>query len=111
MLFMSELRSKSVNRVPIRLTQERWSHIVTRHPELKKYQSRLLETISNPDFAAKGLHGELKAAKLYRDFQMGPRYLVVMYREDTSADGFIITARISSDVGNTIRRGIIWQKK
>jgi hypothetical protein len=102
---------KSVNRVPIRLTEERWSHIVSRHPELERHRNRLFETISNPDFVAKGFHGELKAAKLYVDFPMGPRYLIVMYREISPDDGVIITARISSDVGNTIRSGIVWQRK
>jgi hypothetical protein len=108
---MTEFTHKSVNHVPIRLTPERWSHIVTRHPELENHRDRLLETITNPDFVAKGLHGELKAAKLYGDFPMGARYMVVMYREVTHNDGFIITARITSDVGNTIRRGILWQRK
>ena len=103
--------SNSVNGVRIQLTPERWSHIVARHPEIEPYQSRILETISNPDFIAKGDHGEFKAVKLYSDFPMGARYLIVLYREVEADDGFIITARISSDVGNVLRGGIIWQKK
>ncbi len=108
---LSDVTTYSVNRVPLRLTAERWSHIAARHPEIEPYKSRLLEAVSNPDFVSRGLHGELKAAKLYGDFPMGPRYLIVMYREVKPDDGFIITARISSDVGNVIRGGVVWQKK
>ena len=108
---MSELPPKSVNHVPIRLTRERWSYIATRHPELANHRSRLLETISNPDFVAEGPHGELRTAKLYGDFPTGPRYLTVMCREIAPNDGFIFTARMSSDVGNTTRTGIVWQRK
>ena len=103
--------SNSIDGVHIRLTPERWSHIIARHPEIEPYRSRILETISNPDFVAKGDHGEFKAVKLFSDFPMGARYLIVMYREVRADDGFIIAPRISSDMGNLLRGGIIWQKK
>lgn len=38
----------SKNRVPIRLTQERWHHISTGHPEIAGYYYEILETIENP---------------------------------------------------------------
>lgn len=108
---MSDSAPRSVNSVPIRLTAERWAHIVRRHPEIEHYHDRVIETLTNPDFVAKGLHGELKAARLYADLPIGPRFIIVVYTEARSDDGFIITARISSDVGNVIRGGIVWQKK
>lgn len=108
---MSGLAPESVNGVPIRLTGERWAHIIRRHPEMKNYQRHVVETVTNPDFVAKGIRGELKASRLYADLPMGPRYLIVVYREVGPDDGFIITARISSDVGNVIRGGIAWQRK
>jgi hypothetical protein len=73
------------------LTGERWKHIVTRHPELGSHRNHVLETVKDPDFIAKGLHGELKAVKLLIDLPMGARYLIVIYREVTPEDGFIIT--------------------
>jgi len=82
---------RSVNRVQVRLNEERWHRIVTRHPELEPYRDHLLETVKDPDFIAKGLHGELKAARLYIDIPMGPRYLVVVYREVNARVGLIIT--------------------
>ena len=108
---MSSAVPRSVNGVPIRLTSERWTHILRRHPEVQTYQDRITETVTDPDFVAKGLHGELKAAKLYADLPAGPKYFIVVYREVKPDDGFIITARISSDVGNVIRGGILWQRK
>jgi hypothetical protein len=35
----------SINDVPIRLTDERWQHIIGQHPELVEQQEKLLETI------------------------------------------------------------------
>ena len=39
----------SRNGVPIRVTDERWQHIVTRHPEMADQHVRVLETIVEPD--------------------------------------------------------------
>ncbi|HSU49383.1 MAG TPA: hypothetical protein VLJ41_02290 [Segetibacter sp.] len=38
----------SKNTVPIRLTEERWYHISTGHPEVAAYYFEILETIENP---------------------------------------------------------------
>ena len=40
----------SKNRVPIRLSSERWGHIERRHPEMNKQKDMILETVSDPDF-------------------------------------------------------------
>jgi len=102
---------RSVNGVLIRLTQERWRHILVRHPETEPYRDRVLDAVKDPDFVAKGLHGELKAAKLFIDLPMGRRYLVVVYREVGARDGFIITARLGSGVSNLIKGGVVWRRK
>jgi hypothetical protein len=78
----------SVKRVPIRLTDERWSHIVNAHDDLAGYYDDCLETIESPDFIFRGLRGSLKAAKAYGR----NRYLVVIYRELNASDGFVVTA-------------------
>ena len=46
----------SRNGVPIRLTDERWQHIVTRHPEMADQRERVLETIVEPDTIQSVLH-------------------------------------------------------
>jgi hypothetical protein len=33
------------------------------------------------------------------------------YREISLEDGFIITARVGADVGNVIKRGVVWRRK
>lgn len=44
----------SKNKVPVRLSSERWEHIERRHPEMRNQKERILETISNPDFIQQG---------------------------------------------------------
>ncbi len=78
----------SVNAVPIRLTYERWFHIIENHDDLASYYYEVLDTIEKPAFIFRGNKGTLKATK-----NMGKkRWLTVIYRETTKNDGFIITA-------------------
>lgn len=78
----------SVNGVPIRLTYERWYHIIENHDDLASYFYEVLETVENPEFVLRGNKGTLKAAK-----NMGKdNWLVVVYREISKTDGFVITA-------------------
>ena len=80
--------ARSVNGVPIRLTYERWYHIVESHDELVGCFHDVLETVERPDLVVRGNRGALKAA---RNLGRG-RWLVVAYRGLTRRDGFVITA-------------------
>lgn len=78
----------SINGVPIRLTYERWYHIIENHDELASYFYEVLDTIEKPEFVVHGNKGSLKASK-----SMGKRkWLVVIYKERSKRDGFVITA-------------------
>jgi len=78
----------SVNDVPIRLTYERWFHITENHDDLASYYFEVLETVENPELIVRGNKGSSKAVK-----SMGKNnWLVVVYREISKRDGFIITA-------------------
>jgi hypothetical protein len=78
----------SVNGVPIRLSYERWYHIIENHDELASYFHEVLDTIEKPEFVVRGNKGSMKATK-----SMGRRkWLVVIYRELSKRDGFVITA-------------------
>lgn len=46
--------ARSINGVAVRLTDERWEHVVTQHPEMNGQRERLLETIANPDLIQEG---------------------------------------------------------
>ena len=38
----------SHNDVPVRLTEERWEHIVYRHPEMETQREQIVETLAEP---------------------------------------------------------------
>jgi len=95
----------SKNGVPIRLSSERWLHIVENHDDLAGYQERILETVSDPDAIARGKSGELLALK-----KMGDRTLVVVYKELARDDGFVVTAFFTSQPERIQRRGVVWRK-
>lgn len=93
----------SVNDVPIRLTAERWFHIVENHDEVAGYYDAVLETVADPDAVTPGYRGALVAVRSYGR----RRYLCVIYREVTPDDGFIITAYFSQKVD---RKKAIWKR-
>ena len=53
----------SVKNIPIRLTYERWYHIIENHDDLASYFHEVLDTVENPEFIMQGNQGTLKAAK------------------------------------------------
>jgi len=53
----------SKNKVLIRLTDERWFHIVENHDELAGRISEVLDTVAEPDIIVKGIKNELLSAK------------------------------------------------
>lgn len=93
----------SVNDIPIRLTSERWFHIVENHDDLAGYYDDVMRVIEDPDLVIAGYRGSLMAVRGYgRD-----RYLLVVYRELSSSDGFVITAYFTSTID---RRKAIWKR-
>ena len=99
----------SRNGVPIRLTEERWQHIVRRHPEMDDQRERVLETLVEPDMIQQGDFGELLAVRFYPETPLTSKFLVVAYREVSSEDGFILTAYLTRRP--SVRRETIWKKR
>jgi hypothetical protein len=93
----------SIRGVPVRLTDERWTHITEEHCELAGLRLEVLETVAKPDRVLSGGEGELLAV---RELFPG-KYLVVVYRELVD-DGFIITAFLTSKIKALQRRKQIW---
>lgn len=92
----------TINDVPIRLPYERWYHIVENHDDLASYYYEVLEAVEKPDFVARGNKGTLKAVK-----NTGKNtWLVVIYREKSKTDGFIITAYF---LDKKPKGEVIWQ--
>ncbi len=93
----------SVTGVPIRLTEERWSHIVMTHDYMSEYHEDVLRTIDQPDLILRGSYGSLTAVRGYGQ----NRYLAVVYRELSDDDGFVVTAYF---VRRIDRRKIVWRR-
>jgi len=93
----------SAKHVPIRLTAERWLHIVENHDDLAGHYDDVLETIEDPDFVMRGYRNSLIAARGYGR----RRHLMVVYRELSAHDGFVITAYFASEVD---RKKAIWKR-
>lgn len=99
---MEVLRSK--NNVPIRLTVERWIHITEEHSEMAGYYFEVLETVEEPEAIYEGKAGECIAV---REIEKG-KYIVVVYRESSKEDGFMITAFLTRRRRQLERRRKIW---
>ena len=84
----------SINKIPIRLTQERWFHITEGHSELAGHYYTVLECIGFPDVIYKGSIDELIAVKELDN----RKYIVVVYKEINDHDGFIITAFLTGRI-------------
>ncbi|CEP78051.1 MAG TPA: PBECR2 nuclease fold domain-containing protein [Defluviitoga tunisiensis] len=96
----------SKNRVPIRLTDERWVHITEEHSEMAGYYFEILETIENPEVIYKGREGEFIAVKEIEK----SKYIVVIYKETSKEDGFVITSFLTKRKKQLERRPKIWEK-
>ncbi|MDP1710077.1 MAG: hypothetical protein Q8L28_00450 [bacterium] len=99
--------AKSRNGVLIRLTDERWKHIIFYHKEFVLGDFKIiLGIITSPDVIFLGTKGEFLAAKKYSK----KKWIVVIYKE-SNKDGFVITSYFVTDIEWLFRKQIIWTKK
>jgi hypothetical protein len=96
----------SRNGVPVRLTEERWFHIVETHDEMAGHYDEVISAIEVPDYIIQGYRDALVALK-----SIGrKKFIVVVYKEVGKKDGFVITAFLTSKV-RIEKEVILWQKK
>jgi hypothetical protein len=96
--------ANSINGVPIRLTDERWLHIVENKPYMYAYDDAILKAIEAPTVVLRGYAGSLIAVlALARD-----RFLHVVYKEVRHDDGFVITAYVAQKYN---RDAILWPRR
>jgi hypothetical protein len=98
--------AKSKNDVPIRLTEERWFHITEEHSEMAGYYFEVLETVEDPETIYQGTMGEYVAV---RPIEKG-QYIVVVYKELSKQDGFVITAFLTRRRRQLEKRRKIWER-
>src|SRR4029079_11616412 len=95
--------TQSIDGFPIRLTVERWFHIVENHDDVAGYYDEVLDTVASPEIVLPGYGGSRIAVRGH-----GPhRYLCVVYRQTSATDGFIITAYFSRKLD---RRKALWKR-
>ena len=96
----------SIHSVQIRLTSERWLHIVENHDDLAGRFYDALEVVAEPNYVLEGKSGEFLAVKKDRPFSF-----IVVYRE-LSRDGFVITAFQTTKSHQLLKtRKIVWRKQ
>ncbi len=88
------------------MPDERWFHITEEHSEMAGYYFEVLETIEEPEAIYKGKTGELLAV---RSIEEG-KYIVVVYRELSKEDGFVITAFLTKQKNKLEKRRKIWKQ-
>ena len=94
----------SVNGVPIRLTDERWEHILDSHPEMASLRETVLDAVENPDYILASRRRALAAVIV-----LGRRaFLHVFYVEKGRHDGFVLSARVAETMD---KAKIIWRKE
>jgi hypothetical protein len=94
----------SRNGVPIRLTDERWAHIMEEHGELAGLHTEVLRVVGDPERILEGGAEELLAVG---SIEPG-KWLVVVYREISTDDGFVITAFLTRRFRSLERRRQLW---
>lgn len=98
----------SKNSVSIRLTDERWQHITVGHPEVADYYFEILETIEKPEIIYEGRSSELIAIKEFQ--KISPKFVVVIYKELSGNDGFVITAFVSKRKQEFNKKKVVWKQ-
>lgn len=97
-----------VNDIPIRLTDERWRHIVENHNDMAGYYYEVLETVENPRWIFEEDEDDVWAVKLMTD----RKALLVIYKESKEQnDSFIITAFLTTKLNKLLKRKILWQQQ
>ena len=76
------------------------------HPALENKQAQILSTVKNPEYIFKGKGEELLAV-----FALSKRsYIVVVYKELSKEDGFVITAFLTRQRKQLEKRRNIWKR-
>lgn len=97
---------KSKNLVPIRITDERWTHVTENHPEVSDFFEYIIECIEDPDYIIRSKKDENTLIALR---QFHNKFICVVYKEITPEDGFVVTAYFSKKI-NLNKENVIWQK-
>ena len=99
----------SKNSIRIRLTEERWSHIVEAHDYMAGNQDMVFETLEGPDIIVSGEKDDFIAVKHYSKTSISEKHVIVIYKEEEK-DGFVITSFMTSKPEKIVKKGVIWKR-
>jgi hypothetical protein len=99
----------SKNGVSIRITDERWMHVVEARDYMAGNLDLVVETVEDPDYIVAGRKDEFIALRHYETTVLSEKYMIAVYREFVD-DGFLITAFMTSSPDTILRKGVVWQK-
>lgn len=99
----------SKNGKEIRLTEERWAHIVESHDYMAGNQDIVFETLEDPDVIVGGEKMEFLAVKHYVKTSISEKHAIVIYTEQEN-DGFVITAFMTSNPEKITKKGVVWKR-
>ena len=99
----------SIHGITIRLTEERWQHITTGHPEIADYYYEILQTLETPEIIYEGSNDAKIAVKKVQE--NAPAFIVVIYKETSLRDGFVITAYLSNKEQEFKKKKIVWKQQ
>jgi hypothetical protein len=74
---------------------------------MSHYQELVKDVVAKPEFILVGKRREKKAIRFVAKTHLGPKYLVVVYREENSRKA-IITAYFTSDL-KRIKGDVAWK--
>lgn len=92
---------------PVELTEERWQHIVTEHPEVREHQEKIPTVLADPEHVKRSKRDE-QVMLYYRYFDtiLDGKYLLVVVKKG-AARSFVLTAYLT----NSVRKGeTVWEK-
>ncbi len=92
--------------IQVELTDERWQHIVTEHPEVGRFKNRLSEILSKPDLVkcSKRDKDVLLYYRYYSDI-FGGKYLLAVVKIHKRP--FLLTYYVTDRIKEG---GVIWQR-
>lgn len=98
---------QSVDGVPIRVTHERLVHIYDRHPEMKGHEELIIKGIGDPEYVQEGDFGaRLGIRSIAAEWPL--KYVVVVYKELSGDDGFLLTAYFTRKPAEW--RRVVWKR-
>lgn len=92
----------------IRLTDERYKHIIEKHPEIKDQEEKIKETLRKPELVKKSVYSNdvLIFYKYYKQTPVTEKYLTVGIKL-LNGEGFVVTVYFT----DRIKEGeIIWKE-